>query len=302
MSVDHRTTAPPAGAAGPADATVHPDHTRRGPLALSVVVAVLMLAASAAGVFIDGVYPGPASTAALFRGFDLITLTVAVPLLTLSLLGVRRHGLIAELLWISMLAYAAYTYSYYVFAADYNDLFLLHIGVFAGSIFGLVWALSTMDPAGIPGRFGARTPVRVISGVLAVLALGLGGMWVYAAARFAVTGDVPAGSALVETDSIVHLGIALDLALLVPTYTLAAVWLWQRAGWGYLLAAVALIAGTLHQLTYIVGLPFQVAADIPGAVSIDPAEPVIAAMYLLSTTALLLGAAHGPRHPHPITS
>jgi hypothetical protein len=72
-----------------------------------------MLAASAAGVFIDGVYPGSASTAALFRGYDLITLTAAVPLFTLALFGVRRHGLIAELLWISMLAYAAYTYAYY---------------------------------------------------------------------------------------------------------------------------------------------------------------------------------------------
>ncbi|MGS0684450.1 hypothetical protein ACVBEQ_04695 [Nakamurella sp. GG22] len=226
--------------------------------------------------------------------------------------------MIAELLWISMLAYAAYTYAYYVFAADYNDLFLLHIGVFAGSVFGLVWALSTLDPAGTPGRFSPRTPVRFspripvrfsprtpvrfISGVLAVLALGLGGMWVYAAARFAVTGDLPAGSAMVETDTIVHLGIALDLALLVPTYTLAAVWSWQRAGWGYLLAAMALIAGTLHQLTYIVALPIQVAADIPGAVSIDPAEPVIAAMYLLATTVLLLGAAHRPNRPHTITS
>ncbi|MGS0688053.1 hypothetical protein ACVBEQ_23330 [Nakamurella sp. GG22] len=273
---------------------MHTDDHRRGGLILSALVAVLMLVASVAGVGLDGVYPGPASTAAMFRGYDVVTLTVVVPVFVLALIGVRRRLLVAELVWIAILVYAAYTYAFYLFAADFNDLFLLHIGVFAGALFGLVWALPALDPPSMPGRFHPRTPVRFISGVLAALALGLGGMWVYAAARFAITGELPVGSDLVETDTVVHLGIALDLALLVPTYALAAVWLWRRVGWGYALAAVALIGGTLHQLTYIVALQFQAAADVPGSVSFDPAEPVIVMLYLVATAGLLLGAARGP--------
>ena len=56
-------------------------------------------------------------------------------------------------------------------------------------------------------------------------------MWVYHSVRFAVTGDLPAGSFLVEPDTVVHLGFVLDLALLVPAYALAAVLLWRRSGW-----------------------------------------------------------------------
>jgi hypothetical protein len=126
--------------------------------------------------------------------------------------------------------------------------------------------------------------------VLGLLAVGLGGMWVYSSVRFMVTGEVPVGSALVEPDSLVHLGIALDLALLVPAYALAAVLLWRGSAAGFVLASVVLVAGTLHQVSYLMALPFQAAADIPGAVAFDPLEPVIAVLYAVAAAALLAGA------------
>jgi hypothetical protein len=56
------------------------------------------------------------------------------------------------------------------------------------------------------------------------------------------------------------------------------------------LAAVALFAGLLHQVSYVVAMPFQVAADIPGAVSYDPGEPVIVLLYVAGAVLLLRGA------------
>jgi len=97
----------------------------------------------------------------------------------------------------------------------------------------------------------------------------------------AATGDVPDGSRLVETTTVVHLGMALDLTLLVPLYGAAAILLWRRAAWGYVLGAIALFAGVLHQVSYVVSMPFQVAADVPGAVTFDPGEPVIVLLYLV---------------------
>jgi hypothetical protein len=108
-----------------------------------------------------------------------------------------------------------------------------------------------------------------------------------------VTGDVPVGSALVESDTIVHLGMALDLTLLVPLYGVAAVMLWRRAPWGLVLAAVALFAGFLHQISYIVAMPFQVAADVSGAVSYDPAEPIIVLLYVVASALLLRALSRG---------
>src|SRR6266536_3160605 len=68
----------------------------------------------------------------------------------------------------------------------------------------------------------------------AFLALGLGGMWIVNFVRFAITGAAPPGSVLVETPTVVHLGYALDLSLLVPAYAFAAVLLWRRAAWASL--------------------------------------------------------------------
>ena len=87
-----------------------------------------------------------------------------------------------------------------------------------------------------------------VSAVLAFLAAGLGSMWLFSALGLVMTGAVPEGSTLVETEAIVHLGIALDLAFLVPAYALAAVLLWRRRAWGYVLAALLLVSGTLHQI------------------------------------------------------
>jgi hypothetical protein len=242
------------------------------------------------GLLIAGLYTGPDSVAEMLRGYDLVTLVVAVPSLVLSLLWAKRGSDRAHLMWAGMLAYFAYTYAFYVFGTSFNDLFLLHAVVFGGSVYALVLTVSALDVADLAGRFSIRTPRRVIGIVLGLLAAGLGGMWIYYSVRYAVTGEVPAGSVLVEPDIVVHLGIALDLALLVPAYILAAVLLWRGAGWGYVVAALVLVSGTLHQISYMVALPLQAIADVPGAVAFDPAEPVIAALFLLATVLLLGGA------------
>ena len=89
---------------------------------------------------------------------------------------------------------------------------------------------------------------------------------------------------------VVHLGIALDLALLVPAYLLAAVLLWRAVPVGYVLAAVMLVSGMLHQVSYMVALPFQAAAGVPGSVAFDPMEPFIALLYLLASALLIFCA------------
>jgi hypothetical protein len=176
----------------------------------------------------------------------------------------------------------------------FNDLFLLHVAVLASGAGALVLSISAIDLTSVADELGDRMRVRTIAGILAVLAVALGGMWAYFAVHNAVTGDVPPGSQLVETDTVVHLGMALDLSLLVPLYAAAAVLLWRRAAWGYLLATVALVAGVLHQVTYVVAMPFQVAADVPDAVLHDPFEPVIVLLYLLAAALLLRGTTGRP--------
>jgi hypothetical protein len=271
--------------------------TRRAARLVSVVVAGLALVATVAGLLVSEVYTGSASVAQILRGFDLVTLVVVVPTLLWAVRSAASGSDRAQLVWGGMLACLAYTYAYHVFGTPFNDLFLLHIAILAGSIFGLVLTLMSTDVPGIGRRFDPRTPRRAIAVLLGLLGLGLGAMWVIHSAVYAVTGEIPVGSALVETDTVVHLGIALDLALLVPAYALSAVLLWQGRAWGYVLAALVLVSGVVHQISYMVAMPFQAVADVPGAVAFDPMEPVIAAIFLGATVLLLRGAGTGASQP-----
>ena len=112
---------------------------------------------------------------------------------------------------------------------------------------------------------------------MAFLAVTLGGMWISYSVRFAVTGAAPGESKLVLPMSWIHLGYVLDLVVLVPSYAAAAVLLWRRAPWGYVLGTVLLASGVGSQLDYMTALVFQTAAGVPGATAVDPAEPLIGA-------------------------
>ena len=288
MSVN--TDQPQADRSGALDRQLHVDPRTAAVTRANLwtaTTALLALSGAVAGLLIDGVYTGARSTAEMLRGYDVVTAMVVVPALAVAI-RLTHHGSVrAQLASASLIAYLVYTYAYYLFGTGFNDLFLLHAAVLATAVVALVLHLTSIDiaPFAIDLHPGARA--RGAAVVLGLLAAALGGMWVYFGLDNAVTGDVPAGSQLVETDTIVHLGMALDLTLLVPLYAGAAILLWRSSGWGYVLGAISLIAGLLHQVSYIVAMPFQVAADIPDAVSYDPGEPVIVLAYLLGGFLLL---------------
>jgi hypothetical protein len=246
---------------------------------------------------VDGLYVsgrpgiGAQSTAEMLRGYDLITLVVVVPALAWASTGTRRASTPARLIAAAALAYLGYTYGYYLFGNGFTDLLLVHVLVFAGSVVALFRALLGFRSAATVS-LGSRA-ARGAAVTLAVLAVALGGMWTAACVGYIATGELPAGSKLVETDQVVQLGIVLDLAILVPLYATAAAQLWRGRSWGLVLGAVTLLAGILHQLSYLAALLFQDAAGVPGAVRFDPLEPVIVLIYL--TGALLL--VHAVRHP-----
>lgn len=99
-----------------------------------------------------------------------------------------------------------------------------------------------------------------------MLAVSLAATWVFGSVRVRGHRALPDdGNLLVSTIELTHLGYVMDLAVLVSAYLLAAVLLWRRRRWGYVLATVTLVAGIVRQLTYIVALVFQARAEVPGA-------------------------------------
>ena len=176
-----------------------------------------------------------------------------------------------------------------MFGAGFNVLFLLHIALFSASLTALVLTIAGLHMVAVAEWFRGIRHVWPAAVALGLLAVSLGGMWISAGAINAVTGTVPAGSAMVETDQIIDLSMVLDLAVQVPLYAAAAGLVWCRTGWGYLLAFVALVSGIPEQLGYLVTMPLQVMASVPQAVPLEPLEPVILAMYVLGLVVLLAG-------------
>lgn len=253
---------------------------------LAVAVAGAAMVAAALGLVLDGVYGNDEATVQMLRGFDAVTLFVIAPMLLLAVRAVRRDAVLARVLEASLLTYLAYTYVYYLLGTGFTDLLLLHAVLFSTTLVALGLCLHGVLSRDLVSR-ADRVSVHVPAGVLGLLAVALGAMWAYACVAYAVDGTVPVGSSLVESDTIVQLGIVLDLTILVPMYGAAAVLLWRRRAVGFVLATLALVAGTLHQVSYVVALLFQSAADVPGSVVMDPFEPVILLLYGVATAVLL---------------
>jgi hypothetical protein len=275
-------------------APVRQTPARRLAAVLVAVAAGAALAAGALGLVADP-YGEPAATAAMLRGYDAVTVLVALSLAAL-IRPARRRSQPAVLAQAALLTYLIYTYAYYLFGTTFNDLFLLHVAVFSVSLAALLATVTSCDLDRVAELLPSPVRVRVAACLLALLAAALGGMWVFVGVDNALTGDLPTGSRLVETVTVVHVGIALDLALLVPWYATAAVLLWQRRSVGYAAAVVAFGSGLLHQASYLVALPVQVAADVRGATGFDPGEPVVVLLYAAGL-ALLLSRAHHAHRP-----
>jgi hypothetical protein len=257
---------------------------------LTATSATLVAGVSVVGLFAPGLYTDTAAIDAMFRGFDLVTLLVVAPLLAASLLPGWRHRPAVQLVRLSLLAYCVYNYAYYLFGAQLNSAPLAHIATFTASLYALVLslvALVALDVPRLARGFRPATPVRTVAVIILLLALPLAAFQISGLASFALAGTVPdEPSQLVVPLEFTRLGAVLDLSLLVPAYLLAASWLWRRRPWGLLLATIVLVAGALHQLSYLSAMLFQLTADIEGA-AFDVFEPAIVALYLVGSLLLL---------------
>jgi hypothetical protein len=251
---------------------------------LSGAIAVLMVVASAIGLLVDGLYrDGPWARGAL-RGGDLTTIVVAAPVLITSLLLARRGSRAAQAVWLGALAYSLYNYAYYVFGAEFNDVFVLHIALFSLSIAALTLAVANIDTGAIAHRFGGVRGAKFIGGFLAVVGIVLGGLWLFLAIRFAVTGELLAG---LPPDG-VHLVFAIDTSLLVPALVISGFLLWRHTPQGYVFGTAMAVMGAMYQLNLLIAGAFQANANVPGVKAFPVEGVILGTCFGLAALVLLL--------------
>jgi hypothetical protein len=213
----------------------------RGCFTPTVVVAALLAVAAVAGMFGDAYQSATPFARNAYRGADLVSLVLALPMLVLAAVAARRGSTRGLLLWLGAIAYIVYQYAY-TFAFDWSRLFPVYLVLLSLSGFTLARALIALDLAQVVGRFSRRTPVRVVGAYLVGVGVCLGLMEAAQVVSALVTGEVPRiVAATGHPTSPVYI---LDLGLVVPLMLLAAVWLRARRPWGYVTAAILLVKGT----------------------------------------------------------
>ncbi len=235
---------------------------------LSIIVIFLAIGASAGGLFLRDLYRDNPFVTSVWQSTDLMTLTVATPLFIAALILSQRGSLRAQLIWLAMLDYFLYNYAYYVFAAAFNWFFLIYVSLFVASLGALIFGLANLNVQEIARRFRASTPVKWISGYMIFVAIGLSTVYLIMSLGFIVNGQIP--QIIEKTGHITSVVFALDLSLVVPVFGLAAFWLWKRQPWGYVLAAISIVKGTVYTLVLavvsyraaVVGFP-EASTEIP---------------------------------------
>jgi len=273
----------PLATAQPASA---PATLLRWPDILSAVIGVLMVFASLGGLFLHGLYRDNAWSTAAFRGNDLATLLLAVPVLAVALVLARRGSDRARLVWFALLAYSVYNYAFYLFGTTFNDFFLLYAVLESLSLITLALAIPAIAAIRWPVR---RAPARVVAGYMAVVGVVFGAMWITQAVQFLISGTVPK----VIVDSGLHTSIvfALDLTLIVPAMLTGAMLLWRGHPGGVVLGVVTNVVGALYMTALAVGGAFQARAGISGATWAAPPYIELAITSLAACWLLL----HIPR-------
>ncbi len=235
---------------------------------LSYIIALLALVAAAGGILLGSLYRDNAFVTAAWKANDWITLLVAIPALVAAVVFSMRGQQRAQLVWAGMLDYMLYNYAFYLFGARFNAFFLIYATLFALSMLALVFCLLSINAAAIHQHFHPRTPVRWISGYMLFVAIGLISVYTAQSTQFIVNGQLPALIQLTEHPTSVV--FALDLSLLVPGLILGSIWLWQRRPWGYILAGMFLVKGTVYTLVLTVGSFAAARAGITSAASEAP--------------------------------
>lgn len=184
------------------------------PYTLSTFIAVLAVITSAGGLLLNDLYRDNLFVTSAWKGNDLITLFIAVPILIAAMIFSGRGSLKAQLVWMGVLDYMLYNYAFYLFGAAFNWFFLLYVALLGLSIFALIFGLIHLDINGITGHIRERMPVGWIAAYMLFVATGLSLIYIAQSIGFIFTGEVPA--IVTNTGHPTNIVFALDLTLLVP--------------------------------------------------------------------------------------
>ena len=176
-----------------------------------------------------------------FRGTDVVTLLVALPMLLLSYKQYRKGTLKGTIFLIASLFYFLYNGASMTFAASFNSFFLSYVALFSCGTFALIVTLMNVDGSDLAKRAQAGFPHRGIAIFLYVIGIGTFLLWISELIGPILQGGAPEIIGPYTT-LFTH---GFDSALITPAAVMTGIFLSQRKAWGYVLSAPLMIFCTM---------------------------------------------------------
>ncbi len=218
---------------------------------LSVIIIILAFIASACGFFFPDLYNDNDFVKSAWFTNDIITLTVILPLLITAILKSQTGSVYWGLIWIGLLGYVFYNYAFYLFGSAFNKLFLVYTGLFSISVFTLLYMLWNTKIKTIAIAFDHKSPIKLICIYLILMPVILVLVELSMILPFLVTGKIP--ETILVTGHPTGIVFALDFSIVIPAFLGAAVLLWKRSDWGYVLGLMMLVKGFTYGLVLCIG-------------------------------------------------
>jgi hypothetical protein len=202
-------------------------------MTLSVLLGLLVLACTTAGLFVAGFYRlvNPVLLPGSY-GQDWMSLA-AVPALMWAARSATRRSLRGRVVWLGLLTYYLYAYALYAFGPQYTALYPLYVAIVGLSAFALVMVSLSLDISALYRHLRDQLATRWIITLFGAIVISLAPVWL-AMMMSAIRAGKPSPFAAIHV---------LDLAFVFPTLIVAAVGLWRHRPWSYALTGPLLILG-----------------------------------------------------------
>lgn len=219
------------------------------------IVILTAMIISLLGIFFNDFYRDNPFIKSIWRGNDVITLLITIPLILFSMHKTRENPLKFNnyfILWLGGLWYMIYNYFFYIYGAAFNVFFLGYIIIIIGSIFGLINGLiafgshidQIVTESVIKRSFAGYSRFLLLFGIV------LGSMWTLLASSFLFTGEVP--TAITQTGHPTGVVFATDLIFLVTPLIALSYYLSKNNKWAILLTPIILVKCCLYPFVFIV--------------------------------------------------
>ncbi len=274
----------------------HTKSTMKNSIWLSGVVFLLVLVATATGIFYRTPgYPIEYMTVrgeqATFQGtglyrydpawfalegvvWDVINLFIGLPLFAVAIYTSQRNSLRGKVLLGGLLFYFVYVYLMFMTGVAFNRLFLVYVAIFASSAVAFFLNLAGIDVAHLPAQVSAHFPRRLFIGFTFVMSAVLIFLWLGRIIPIMIDDRFPAELAGVATP----VSQALDLGMIVPLLLSTGILLWRRSPWGYLLTGISLT----HGLMMFISIPAWIVVPLiqEGKINFVEASPFLVVCLL----------------------